>query len=304
MRLSTTRLLLASDAAIDLQLHTTYSDGTWTAEQLLEYLVREQFGLVAITDHDRADTVVALQQLALDKHQPVLVAVEMTTLWQGEMTDLLCFGFDPDRNALNDLAQDLLRRQRENTREVYENLRRKGYPFPRSPGELSAILEKPSPQQPHELVALLERHGYGRGEPSAGEIVLEAGCTFATNDIATVVEAAHRSWAVCLIAHPGREDGFVTYDVQLLDRLRQEVPIDGLEVYYPVHTPAQTAMYLEYAQQHHLLISAGSDSHGPDKPPIKYPAELSRTLLERVGIQVGGPPNTSLKLTGPAPEKH
>ena len=300
MNVSTTRLVLASDAAIDLHLHTTYSDGTWTPEQLLEYLVREQFGLVAIADHDRADTVVALQQLALDKHQPVLVAVEMTTLWHDEMTtlrqdkmsgllemtDLLCFGFDPDRNALNDLAQDLLRRQRENTREVYENLRRQGYTFPQSPDALTAILEKPSPQQPHELVALLKRHGYGTGEPSVGKIVLEAGCTFAMNDIAAVVEAAHQSGAVCLIAHPGQKDGFVTYGVQLLDKLRQEVPVDGLEVYHPVHTPAQTAMYLEYAQQHHLLISSGSDSHGPDKPPIKYPAELSRTLLERVGIQI------------------
>ena len=45
-------------------------------------------------------------------------------------------------------------------------------------------------------------------------------------------------------------------------------------------------MYLEYAQQHHLLISSGSDSHRPDKPPIKYRAELSRNLLERVGIQI------------------
>jgi hypothetical protein len=78
----------------------------------------------------------------------------------------------------------------------------------------------------------------------------------------------------------------MTYDVQLLDQLRQEVPIDGLEVYYPVHTPAQTEIYREYAQRHHLLTSAGSDSHGLDKPPIKYRAELSRGLLERVGIQI------------------
>jgi hypothetical protein len=298
MNSSTTNLVLAPDAAIDLHLHTTYSDGTWTPEQLLEYLVREQFGLVAITDHDRADTVAALQQLALDKHQPLLVAVEMTTLWQDEMTrqdemsglpcmtDLLCFGFDPGSNALNDLAQDLLRRQRENTREVYENLQRGGYTLPQDPDALAALLEQPSPQQPHALVALLKRRGYGTGQLSAGRIVLEAGCAFATNDLAAVVEAAHRSGAVCLLAHPGHEDGFVTYDVQMLDKLRQEIPIDGLEVYHPVHTPAQTAMYLEYAQQHHLLISAGSDSHRPDKPPIKYPAELSRTILERLGIQI------------------
>ena len=113
-----------------------------------------------------------------------------------------------------------------------------------------------------------------------------AGCKFATNDPAAVAEATHRSGGVCLLAHPGRKDGFMTYDIQLLDQFCQEVPVDGLEVYYPLHSPAQTTMYREYAQRHRLLTSAGSDSHGPDKPPIKYRAELSRGLLERVGIQI------------------
>lgn len=286
MNLSTTGLSLAADAAIDLQVHTIHSDGAWTPEELLDYLVREQFGLVAITDHDRADTAIALQQLAQAKHLPVLVAVEMTASWRGEMTDLLCFGFDPTQSALHELAQALVRRQQENTREVYENLHRKGYALPQPPAALADLLAQPSAQQPHALVALLKRQGYGQGEPSAGKIALEAGCTFATNDLAAVVEAAHRSGAVCLIAHPGRTDGFVTYDVQLLDQVRQEAPIDGLEVYYPKHTPAQTTMYQEYAQRHHLLTSAGSDSHGSDKPPVKYRAELCRALLERVGIQI------------------
>ena len=124
------------------------------------------------------------------------------------------------------------------------------------------------------------------GEESAGKIVWEAGCTFVTNDVAAIVEACHQSGAVCLVAHPGREDGFVTYNIELLDKLRQESPIDGLEVYYPAHTPEQTAMFLNYAQEHNLLISSGSDSHDLKKRPIKYPARLSRTLLEHVGIQI------------------
>ncbi len=45
--------------------------------------------------------------------------------------------------------------------------------------------------------------------------------------------------------------------------------------------------YLAYAQQHDLLISAGSDSHGPPgRMPMKYQAELCQRLLERVGVQV------------------
>jgi predicted metal-dependent phosphoesterase TrpH len=295
----TSHLVLAPDAAIDLQMHTTYSDGTWTPEQLIDYLAGERFSLVAITDHERVDTVASLQHFAARKQLPVLAAVEMSTSWKGEATDVLCYGFDPEKNELNDLAQDVLRRQRENTKEVYENLRRKGYIFP-SPQEsakegagepmpsheLLALLEKPSSQQPHELAALLKKRGYGAGEASLGELMTGAGFFWATIDIAAVVDAAHRSRAVCLIAHPGRGEGYTCYDVNLLDEIRQEVPIDGFEVYYPAHTPEQIAMYLAYAQKHRLLTSSGSDSHGPDKKPIKYQAELSRSLLERVGIQI------------------
>jgi predicted metal-dependent phosphoesterase TrpH len=301
MNSSTNNLVLASEAAIDLHLHTTFSDGSWDPEQLMDYLVQEKFGLVAITDHDRPDTVGTLQQLAQDRHQPILVGVEMSTVWQDEMTsqrrdelsglpemtDLLCFGFDPDGHALRNLAQDLWRRQRENTQEVYENLLRQGYRFPQFSDPLAAIFEKPALRQPHELAALLKRHDYGTGEPSAGRILLEAGCIYALNDLAAVVEAAHQDGGMCLLAHPGhKEGGFVTYDVQLLDKLRQAIPIDGLEVYHPKHTPAQTEMYLSYAERHSLLISAGSDSHGLDKPPIKYEAKLCRSLLEQVHIQI------------------
>jgi 3',5'-nucleoside bisphosphate phosphatase len=281
----TSPLVLAADAAIDLQMHTTCSDGTWTPDQLIDYVVREQFGLVAITDHDRVDTAAALQHLAVEKHLPLLTAVEMSTSWKGELTDVLCYGFDPEKNALQDLAQAIAHRQRENTREVCENLRKIGISFP-DPSELDALLAKPSAQQPHALVALLKTLGYGAGEPSAGKMITEAGFFWATNDLASVCDAAHRSGAVCLIAHPGRGDGFTRYDAHLLDELRREVPIDGFEVYYPAHTLEQIAMYREYAQIHRLLTSSGSDSHGPEKQPIKYRAELSRNLLERLGIRI------------------
>lgn len=285
MKPSTSPLALAPDAAIDLQMHTIFSDGTWTPEQLLDYLVSEQFGLAAITDHDRIDTAAALQQLAEEKHLPLLTAVEMSTSWRGEPTDVLCYGFDPQKNELQGLAQAIAHRQRENTLEVCENLRKIGIHFS-NPQDLDAVLAKPSAQQPHELVALLKKEGYGTGEPSAGKLITDAGFFWATNDLAEVCDAAHRSGAVCLIAHPGRGDGYTRYDAHLLDELRREVPIDGFEVYYPAHTPEQIAMYREYAQTHRLLTSSGSDSHGPEKKPIKYRAELSRNLLERLGVRI------------------
>ena len=80
----TTNLTLAPDASIDLHMHTTYSDGRWPAEQLINYLVAEGFDLVSITDHDSVDNVASVQQLAAQQNLPVLAGVEMSTEWKGK----------------------------------------------------------------------------------------------------------------------------------------------------------------------------------------------------------------------------
>jgi hypothetical protein len=73
----------------------------------------------------------------------------------------------------------------------------------------------------------------------------------------------------------------------LLDHLCADVPIDGIEIYHPSHSSESIEMYLEYIRKHSLLGSTGSDSHCiPTRMPIKYRAEISRDLLERVGIKV------------------
>lgn len=286
MKTSATHLVLAPEAFVDLQTHTTYSDGRWAPEDLVDHFAREQFGLAAITDHERPDTATAIQGLAMQRHMPLLVAAEMTAVWNGGYTDVLCYGFDPGHAALQAVAEDLIRRQAQNTRQAHEYLVRKEY-IPEDPGnELSTILELPSARQPHALVELVQKHRQGNAEPPVGQIVREAGCDLLATEIGLIVEAAHRSGAICILAHPGRDDGFVCYDVPLLDKLRAEIPIDGLEAYYPKHSESQTAMLREYAQKHKLLISAGSDSHGPEKPPIKYRAALIPELLERLGVSL------------------
>lgn len=283
MRLAFQNLVLSPDDAVDMQLHTIYSDGQWTAEDLLDYLIAEKFSLAAITDHDRADIALALQKLAVDKQFPLMVAVEMSSMWKGDLTDFLCYGFDPENaDALNALAQDVTHRQHENTRQVFEYLRGKGYPVQEE--ELAAMLGKPAAQQLNLLLALMTKHH--KDEKTVGKTLLEAGFAYMTHSPAKIVEAAHQSGALCILAHPGRTDGFVCYDPALLDELRTEAAIDGIEAYYPLHTPEQTAMYVAYAAQHHLLVSAGSDSHKREKPPIKYRAELIREFLKRLGIEI------------------
>lgn len=282
----TTDLTLAPDAPIDLHMHTTYSDGRWPAQELIDYLVNEGFELVAVTDHDRVDTVASIQELAAQKQLPVLAGVEMSTEWHGKMGHVLCYGFDPQQNYLRAITEMVVGRQLDNTYEVYEELRRKGYEFTRQEEVLAANGGKL--HRPADNGRLLREHGYAPDWQSALQIIREAGFRSIMADMATTVDAAHRSGAVCLIAHPGRnERNFTFYDIALLDQVRAEVPLDGIEVYHPYHSPEMIKAYLEYVRKHNLLLSTGSDSHSiPGRMPIKHRAEISRELLERLGIQV------------------
>ena len=282
----TTDLTLAPDAPIDLHMHTTYSDGRWPAQELIDYLVNEGFELVAVTDHDRVDTVAGIQELAAQKQLPVLAGVEMSTEWHGKMGHVLCYGFDPQQNYLRAITEMVVGRQLDNTYEVYEELRRKGYEFTRQEEVLAGNGGKL--HRPADNGRLLREHGYAPDWQSALQIIREAGFRSIMADMATTVDAAHRSGAVCLIAHPGRnERNFTFYDIALLDQVRAEVPLDGIEVYHPYHSPEMIKAYLEYVRKHNLLLSTGSDSHSiPGRMPIKHRAEISRELLERLGIQV------------------
>ena len=158
--------------AVDLQLHTTYSDGTWAPAQLIDYLLNEQFALAAITDHDRPDSVSSVLKLGAEKGLPLLAAVEMSTSWRGEATDVLCYGFTPEKPGWNDLlslVQGVVRRQNEITQEVYKKLLRGGYEFPH---EQEVLKEKVGePLGSNDLGLLLLHHGYSTGPGSIGKIM-------------------------------------------------------------------------------------------------------------------------------------
>jgi predicted metal-dependent phosphoesterase TrpH len=283
----TSQLTLAPDASIDLHMHTNYSDGRWPAQQLIEYLVAGGYDLVSVTDHDRVDMVASIQDLATEKNLPVLSGVEMSTEWNGNMGHVLCYGFDAEDNYLSAVTEEVVRKQLENTQEVHDELLRRGYAFPREEQVLAENGGKL--RRPSDNGRLLREHGYAGDWQTALKMIREAGFRSIMADMAETVDAAHRSGAVCLIAHPGRrEHGFTFYDPDLLDRVRADLPLDGIEVYHPYHSPQIIETYLEYVRKHNLLLSTGSDSHCiPGRMPIKYRAEVSRQLLERLGIQVG-----------------
>lgn len=277
-------LTIAADSFVDLQTHTDWSDGKWSPDVLLNYFVSQGFATAAITDHDRVDTMDMIQESARQHGFPLLVAVEMTTQWQQQIVDLLCFGFENNPAPLLTLSTRIHQAQSDVSKQVYHYLVHNGYLPYHDEAVLDAIVQATPSKQPHLLFDLFIQNNPTLQDDFSA--MKAAGYKLCTNPTESVVEATHESGGVALIAHPGRTDGFATFDADLLDQFRRQIPIDGIEVYYPRHTPQQTHLYHSYAQRHGWLISAGSDSHTSEKPPIKYRASQCIALLERLDITV------------------
>src|SRR3972149_364560 len=69
---------------------------------------------------------------------------------------------------------------------------------------------------------------------------------------------SRRAGGIPVLAHPGwlGDDGMV-------DGLLA-AGLEGIEAYYPDHTPAMVERYLEVARRFNLLVTGGTDFHGGD----------------------------------------
>lgn len=270
---------IAADDRIDLQIHTIYSDGQWQPMPLFEYLAQAQFRVVSITDHDSMEHIGELQALGAAHGVHVIPGVEMSTNWRGQSAHLLCYAAAFTGDALGRLARGIEADQLANTRAVYDELRRRGYHFPPEDG---------LPIRPIDNARLLQNHGYATTLDDALRMIADAGYRSITAPLAEVVAAAHASDALALLAHPGRGGGEIhQYDLPVLDTMLTDIPLDGIEVRYPTYSDEQVAAYSTFARERSLLVSAGSDSHGPtQRLPVAYPASTCAELLGRCGVIV------------------
>jgi predicted metal-dependent phosphoesterase TrpH len=78
------------------------------------------------------------------------------------------------------------------------------------------------------------------------------------------VERIRNAGGIASLAHPVR----VRCDIPSLLPELCAVGMNALEAYHSDHSSADTALYLELAERHGLLVTGGSDYHGVAKPGV------------------------------------
>ena len=262
---------------IDLHVHSTRSDGTFSPTKLVDYAMEKGLTAFALTDHDSVDGLeeaisyaASLKQENTDPRTvpEIIPGVELSSDYNGKEIHIVGLFLDyhnPEFSAY--LAEFVAERNRRN-RKMCEKLREHGIDI-----TYEALLER----FPNSVVT---RAHYGRYLLEIGAVnnIREAfdrylgdhcPCFVARKIIAPqeAVSLILNAKGIPIMAHP------ILYNLSdaVLDQLTKELKdagLMGIEAMYSTYTSSDERQIRRLAEKYDLLISGGSDFHGENKPDL------------------------------------
>lgn len=266
---------------LELHCHTTFSDGTLTPTQLIQEAVKRDVKVLAITDHDTLAGWEEAFRAAQFVDLEIVPGVELSTVWEGRSLHIL--GFYPDPQFLCGPLKLRLEGRKRRACEIAAKLRVLGYPI-----ELPDMGESIAPGRPHIAAALVKAGHVFSSREAFDRFLGEDRPAYVHYEKFSALEgiALLRSCgAVSVWAHPYLFRGGKVEAV-----LPQLVAggLQGLEVFHPDHTLAQQKRLQELCDNFGLLMTGGSDYHGPPANEEKARAtvlnqfHLPLSLLEKL----------------------
>lgn len=273
------------DGGADLHTHTAASDGLRSAAAVVARAREIGLHAVAVTDHDTtaglAEAAAAGRQAGLQ----VIPGIELSTWsdrWHREI-HLLGYGLPADGGTLAPLLAETRRARRERAREIVARLQRLGLDL--TWDDVAAQAGAGAVGRPHVARALLRR-GLVTSIGEAFDRYLAAGRpAFVPRPRLSPeagIEALRGAGAVPVLAHPGLLRMSLD-DATWLESLRRK-GLAGIEAFHSRHTHRQVARVLALARRLELLVTGGSDCHGPGpgQPELLGSVRVPSRWVERL----------------------
>jgi 3',5'-nucleoside bisphosphate phosphatase len=245
---------------VDLHVHTTHSDGTYTPVQVVELARRAGLAALAVTDHDTLGGVPAARQAAADSNVEIVAGVEITAEYRQRELHLLGYFVALDHAGLSAALEDIRRHRVERFREMIERLRGRGVSLE---GEEQRLQGEPETLGRRHLAEMLVRakrvanvrEAFLRYLGDRGGVAVPKKRLPVAEALALVGDAG----GVAAWAHPA-------YDCtrEKLSELRA-LGLAAIEVEYPDVRRSRVLELRGWAEKMGLAVTGGSDCHGPGR---------------------------------------
>ena len=250
----------------DLHIHSNFSDGSDSIEELVGKINALKLDVFALTDHDTFEGVIELEKYKLNGVK-FIKGIELTCKTKDVKCHILGYGIDTTNKNLKNLIEKgkILRKQKLDLRiEYLKNV----HNIVLNEDELSWLYSRKSVVKTH-LANVLVKRGLADNNLSAMEKYLDGCKTGNTRfDGFEAVDTLKSAGAIPVWAHPlGGEGEKHSKKEEFLLKLDTMIKagIKGLECYYSRYNDFEIKFLVDCAKENNLLISGGSDYHGLNK---------------------------------------
>ena len=272
---------------IDLHSHTTASDGEYSPKDLIDRAIQKNIEILAITDHDTIDSLNEAIEYAKNKKIEIIPGIEFSAEVNIGKMHILGLYIDYKRSEFIEITEKLKKTRNDRNNEFIKIFNKLGYDMQiddvkkYATGEIIA--------KPHFAQVLLEK-GYIQDIDEAYDNLFNVSPLNTIKRITLspkeAIKAIKRANGIAILAHPKT----LKLNNQKLENKIQELisyGLDGIECYHSSHTFDEMQKYKNIATKYNLLISKGSDYHGPVvTPEIELGAGKNNNILNQEDIQI------------------
>jgi len=245
---------------LDLHVHSTASDGSWPPEAVARGAAAGGLDVIALADHDTAAGYPAAAAAGHEVSVQVIPALEVSSTHAGRDVHVLGYFVDPLSEAIRGHGERAGRRREERMREMLERLARQGIPVEYAAVETAAGPDRVVIGRPHLAKALVAGGHAASIEDAFDRLIGDGKPAHVPTqllDPVGAVEVVLAGGGLPIWAHPPGD---------LVDSLLPslvEAGLRGLEVYRPKGPRSDALRYEDICRRRGLLVSGGSDWHGP-----------------------------------------
>ncbi|MCL1858936.1 MAG: PHP domain-containing protein [Oscillospiraceae bacterium] len=245
----------------DLHIHSWYSDGKLSPEEIVEKAKSQNITLISICDHELIDAYPEMYKLCADNNIDLIAGVEIIAVMDSADYHILAYGFDIQDKGLNELLSY--------NRGILADMGIK-------------LIEKIS--EDYASVSIEEFSKYERNRKNGGwesiDYLKSKGLVNNVRDYfgflakydsppnkdfisaAEVIKIIHDAGGYAVLAHPGEYTGQNLETCEKIAVKFMEIGINGFECYYPNHTVEITDFFVKLCREYDFIITTGGDEHG------------------------------------------
>ena len=261
----------------DLHIHTNESDGVLSPIEVVAKAAEVNLRTIAITDHDSVNGITAAKIAAMQYDIDVISGIEFSCLDENREVHMLGYYIDISNRNLREEANYIAIARRERAEKIVRKLNKLGVHI--SYKQVQEIAGGGVIGRPHIAKAMIQEGYISKiQEAFTPQYIDRGGRAYVERyklSVENAIQLIHNAGGVAVIAHPGLcNNASGLEEVQLEEYIQHG--LDGIEVFHSAHSGTAKKQYLQWADQHRLLVTGGSDYHGGN---VHEGAELGKICL-------------------------